>query len=44
MTVNNVLWAIESLVYIVVLLVIAVTLRGIRREIRRIADRMDEPE
>ena len=44
MTVNNVIWAVESLVYIVVLVIVAVTLRGVRREIKRIADRMDEPE
>lgn len=44
MTFNNVMWAIESLVYLVAIVVIAFTLRGIRREIKRVADRMEEPK
>jgi len=39
-----VFYAIESLVYLLLFVVIVVALRGIRREIKRIADRMEEPE
>ena len=44
MTAQNVFYAIESLVYLLLYVAIVVTLRGIRREIKRIADRMEEPE
>lgn|GEM_PF-3954392 len=44
MTTQNVFYAIESLVYLLLFVVIVVALRGIRREIKRIADRMEEPE
>jgi hypothetical protein len=41
---QNVFYAIESLVYLLLFVVIVVTLRGIRREIKRIADGMEEAE
>ena len=44
MTTENVFYAIESLVYLLLFVVVTFTLRGIRREIKRIADRMEEPE
>jgi hypothetical protein len=43
-TFNDIIYALESLAYLVIIVVIAVTLRGIRCELRRSADRMDEPE
>lgn len=44
MTTQNVLYAIESLVYLLLFLVLVVTLRGIRRELKRVADRLEVPE
>jgi len=43
-TTQNAFYAIESLVYLLLFVAVVFTLRGIRREIKRIADRMEEPE
>lgn len=44
MTGQAVVYAIESLVYLAIFILGVSALRGIRRDLKRIADRMEEPE
>lgn len=43
MATENVIYAVEALLYLVLFAIVVFTLRGIRLELKRIADRLDEP-
>ena len=40
----HIAYAIEAVIYLIIFLMGLSALRGIRRELKRIADRMEEPE
>jgi hypothetical protein len=41
-TTSDIFYAIEWMVYLAILFAVAVTLRGIRRELKRVADRLED--